>query len=133
VILVLQALLEILVAMDGRQGQMGLDTHRRAAVQTAQQREADRNAEGMDTTVQALPFACESPHGSGGGGATTLASGNPYDSGKWPKFVGKRLMRPSAGAAAAPTLVFGVIAGAECIHDLLPVPTDPGTPTHCKL
>ena len=122
--------------MDGRQDQVGSDAQRRAAAfQTVQQQEADRNAESMDTTVQALPLACkQSLRGSGAGRAATLPSSNPYDSGKWPNFVGKRLMRLSAASVGAvPTLVFGVLAGAECAEDLLPVPTGPGTPTHCEL
>jgi hypothetical protein len=118
--------------MDGRQRQDGLDACRRAAVQTAQQREEDRNAECMDTAAQALPFAFESSNGSGGAVASTTPPGtNPYDSGKWPKFVGKRFMRPARSAGGAPTLVFGVLA--ECPNELLPVPNHPGTPTHCKL
>ena len=95
-----------------------LDSHRRAQVQAAQQREAEQHWAPAELQV-ALPFACVVQ-----GDASDLPSSNPYDAGRWPKFVGKRFMRPAGMliGGGPPTLVFGVLAGAELAEALLPVP-----------
>lgn len=99
-----------------------LDSHRRAHVQPAQLREADQHWASVELQV-ALPFARVLP-GDERAVASGPSSSNPYDSGQWPKFVGKRFMRPAGMmiVGGPPTLVFGVLAGAELAEGLLPVP-----------